>query len=250
MVETSDERLDVEDVTEHALLDEPADREEVGVPPPALVHGDGALVLPRGGDDEVRIVAPQAHRLLDDDVLPGTQQLEREPRMELRRCRDDDDVDGLIRSERCRRVVRVQVGEVDARGLRAVGRTVGRRHEAQSVRLGTGEPMHVTHPAEGAVADDADPQRAGLRSELRPQQTSDEPAERRMRLQRIEVGDTARHDAARTERAHRHRRNVLEADAGRRDDGGVGRRWPRRCAAGWRLGPRGPAGPPRADRRA
>jgi hypothetical protein len=71
MVEPADEGLHVEDLTEQVGVDSPAQRQEVAVPPAALVHGDGAVHLGGGGEQQVGIGGGEAHRLLDHHVLAG-----------------------------------------------------------------------------------------------------------------------------------------------------------------------------------
>ena len=223
VLEPSDERLDVEDVTKVAAIEDAADRQPVGVPPAALVHGDRAVDLARQCDQRVGIGGRQAHRLLDDDVLAGPQQVARQVGVVDGRRGDDGDVDGVVGGERVGRRVRVQIREVEPCGVESVGDRIGRGDEREPVGLGRREPVEVAHPAVRAVADDADAERSGRRPDGDgAQQPLDEPTERGVRLQRVDVGHAGRDHHPVADAPDGEGRQVVETDAGRRHHVGVG----------------------------
>ena len=193
--------------------------EPVAVPSSALVHGDDPVVFGGRGDDGVGVVAAQAHRLLDHDVLAGAQELECEFGVQDGRRGDDRDVDRWVGGERLGGVVGDEIGEVGAGRDEAVADRVGGGDESEAVGFGGGEAVQVAHRSERSVADDADAEVVGLRRCRRLQQAGDERCERRMPLQRVEVGDAGGHDPPGAEVAHGDRGVVDEPDAGGRGDG-------------------------------
>ena len=132
--ESADEGLDVEHATEVAAFDEAPDRQPVGVPAAALVHGDDTSDVVGRLDECIGVGGGETHRLLHDDVFAGTQQLEGEFGVMYRRRCDDRDVDAVVGGERRAGVVRPQLGEVDPCSVETVGRIVGGGDERKSRR--------------------------------------------------------------------------------------------------------------------
>ena len=154
--EPADEGLHVERVADVAAADRVPQGREVGVPPPALVHGDRPARLGGRVQHRVGVRSAQRERLLADHVLAGPQAFQHRLRVERRRHADDHQLDGRVGQQAGRAGVR---GHREAAG--GVGAALGDAvaHAAQLQALDLGGRRGVL-AADRAVPVQADPDRA------------------------------------------------------------------------------------------
>lgn len=117
-------RVELEHAAQGARFDQVLGQQEIGIPPPVLVHADELAAL-LGNVGQLLGLGRRRHKgLLRQDVLAGLEGLLRQVEVVVGRRGDDDDVDVGVGNQVVGRGVVLEIGIVGRRGVAGLGRAL------------------------------------------------------------------------------------------------------------------------------